>query len=62
MLEALPKFVRKGRAAVLGKQACPHYRAAVEDCAGTVAAAYELEEAANRLFLFLIVLLLIKQS
>lgn len=47
-MEQLPRFVRDGRAAIIGKQPTPVHWFAADDLARMVATAYRREEAANK--------------
>ncbi len=47
-MEQLPRFVRDGRASIIGKQPTPVHWFAADDLARMVATAYQREEAANK--------------
>jgi NADH dehydrogenase len=49
-MEQLPRFVQKGRAALIGKQPTPIHWFAVNDFGRMVSAAYQKEEAVNKRF------------
>lgn len=51
VMETLPKFVRKGRATVIGTQPHPYHWVAADDIAAMVAASYAHDDAANKRFL-----------
>lgn len=49
-MEAIPRFVQKGKVTIIGKQPAPIHWFAVNDFTNMISAAYKKREAANKIF------------